>query len=116
MNQPVPKSSAMLTTDSRLNGRRLASGRKNGFFHELIRNRILFLMLLPTLIFSSLTLTFLKIAQSVMFLPYFASVRELYITFDNIGFARSIFCKSREGIVQHHTANVRNPDFKRLVP
>ncbi|AET61883.1 ABC transporter permease [Paenibacillus terrae HPL-003] len=51
MNQPVTKSSAMLTTDSRLNGRRLASGRKNGFFHELIRNRILFLMLLPTLIF-----------------------------------------------------------------
>ncbi|WP_342414960.1 ABC transporter permease subunit [Paenibacillus sp. FSL R10-2782] len=51
MNQPVPKSSAMLTTDSRLNGRRLASGRKNGFFYELIRNRILFLMLLPTLIF-----------------------------------------------------------------
>lgn len=41
----------MLDTDSRLNERRLANGRKKGFFHELIRNRILFLMLLPTLVF-----------------------------------------------------------------
>lgn len=41
----------MRDTDSRLNERRLANGRKKGFFHELIRNRILFLMLLPTLVF-----------------------------------------------------------------
>lgn len=51
MNQPLPESSAMLATDSRLNERRLANGRKKGIFHELVRNRILFLMLLPTLVF-----------------------------------------------------------------
>ncbi|URJ51066.1 ABC transporter permease [Paenibacillus polymyxa] len=51
MNQPMPKNSAMLATDSRLNGKRLGTGRKHGFFYELFRNRVLFLMLLPTLIF-----------------------------------------------------------------
>jgi putative aldouronate transport system permease protein len=52
LRQPAPKGKPSLALTPRLGGKsQLSLVKKKGFFHELIRNRILFLMLLPTLVF-----------------------------------------------------------------
>ncbi|MDO7907871.1 ABC transporter permease subunit [Paenibacillus sp. JX-17] len=51
MSQPAPEGTRTLTADLYKDGRPLSAGKRKGFWHELIRNRILFLMLLPTLVF-----------------------------------------------------------------